>query len=281
MTPIFIPTMGRVNEQETYDRLQPSKAEMILVCPPDEVAGHKAKGRTAIPCPAKGITATRQWIMDQKFGPRVFMFDDDLRFGVRRLDDPTKFYQATEARDQQTLLRRLDALLDQVPVAGLCSRGGANNTPSSGIPVAENKRLFDVHCIDVEWFHRENIQYRMPFMEDFDMCLQAHLKGYPTAMLTTHTKDNVNLANAGGGCSLYRTMEGQAEAAHILAARFPAFVSTRQVKAKVFGEWSTRTDVTVRWVQAFKAGCELRDIIGIDQYPARDWSDLAPEWGLI
>lgn len=280
MTILYIPSRGRVDRQPTYDSLAPTGIETVIVCPREEVATHRLKGRTAVACPEIGIMATRQWIMDNAMDEKVFMFDDDLRFAVRRVDAYTKFVPA-ELKDLRVMLDRLEALLDQVPLAGLCNRGGANNTPTKDCPVAMNKRLFDVQCIDANWFHREGIQYRQPFMEDFDVSLQTHLKGYPSALLTTHTKDNIGGASAGGGCSIYRTMDGQEKAARHLAATWPGFVSIREVEAKGSGEWATRIDVKVKWVEAFKAGCELRELLGLDQHPTPDWSDIAPEWTLI
>jgi len=280
VTILYIPSRGRVDRQPTYDALAPTGIETIIVCPREEVAAHRLAGRQAIACPALGIMATRQWIMGNATDKKVMMFDDDLRFAVRRVDAYTKFKPAG-LQDARVMLDRLEAMLDQVPLVGLCNRGGANNTPTKDCPVAMNKRLFDVQCIDAEWFDAEGIAYRQPFMEDFDVSLQAHLKGYPSALLTTHTKDNIGGANAGGGCSMYRTLEGQEKAARDLAARWPGFVSLREVAAKGSGEWSARIDVKVKWVEAFKAGCELRDLLGIEQHPVPDWEGIAPEWTLL
>lgn len=280
-TAIYIPTRGRWGSQVTYDALEQTGYAVRLVCPEDEVAAHVKRGRDAVGCPVEGITATRQWIMDWwPMGGKVMMFDDDLRFAVRRIDDPGKFLPATVG-DITVMVQRLEAMLDRVPLVGLCNRGGANRVPPSDIPVSMNKRLFDVQCLDAEWFHKNKIVYRQRFMEDFDVSLQALLKGYPTALLTTHTKDNIGGANAGGGCSIYRTPEKQAIAAHQLADRWPGFVKVRVVNAKGSGIWSERTDVTVSWAKAAKAGQELRDILGKDQHPDLDWDDLAPEWTLL
>lgn len=280
MTTAYIPTRGRVAKQPTYESLVPTGIQVFLVCPPDEVAAHRAKGRSVLSCPATGVSATRQWIMDNTHDSKVMMFDDDLRFAERLTSNQERFIGATP-ESTRTLVNRLEAMLDQVPLVGLGNRGGANRVPDKNIPVAMCKRLFDVQCVDTEWFHSEGIKYRMPFMEDFDVNLQALLKGYPSALLTTHTKDNINGANAGGGCSMYRTLEDQAKAARTLAARWPGFVTLREVQAKTAGEWATRIDVEVRWVKAFKAGVELRDLLGKEQHPTPDWEGLAPEWQIF
>lgn len=275
MTVVYIPTRGRVGNQPSYNSLVATGIETILVCPPDEEALHRDLGYAVVPCPAEGISATRQWIMDQDWIPnKVMMFDDDLRFAVRRLDDRNKFLPA-EVTDVKTMLDRMELMLDQVPMVGLCNRGGANNTPVKDVPVAMNKRMFDVQCFDTAWFRKNNIRYRTPLMEDFDITLQALTQGFPNALLTTHTKDNIGAANAGGGCSTYRTMAGQAEAALWLAQKWPAFVQVREVLAKSQNEWGTRIDVLIQWVQAFNAGTVIRD------WPTPDWSDLAPEWSVL
>lgn len=280
MTIVYIPTRGRVARQPTYDALLPSGIEIVLVCPPEEVAGHMAQGRAAWACPAQGISATRQWIMDNAFDQKVMMFDDDLRFAERTLANPGRFVNA-DLKSIRTMLDRLEAMLDQVPLAGLGNRGGANRVPMQNIPVAMNKRLFDVHCVDTRWFKSEGIKYRLPLMEDFDVNLQALLKGYPTGLLTTHTKDNIGGANAGGGCSTYRTLEKQEKAARALEKLWPGFVSLREVEAKASNEWAKRIDVKVMWVQAFNAGCELRDLLGKEQHPEPNWEGFAPEWELL
>lgn len=280
MTGVYIPTRGRVARQPTHDTLVPTGIPVFLVCPQDEVAAHKAQGRNAIPCPAVGIAATRQWIMEYAHETKVLMFDDDLRFAERTLANPGRFVNA-DNHSVRLMLHRLESMLDQVPLVGLGNRGGANRVEAKNIPVALNKRLFDVHCVDTEWFKAEGIKYRLPFMEDFDVNLQALLKGYPTGLLTTHTKDNIGGANAGGGCSMYRTLDKQEAAARELVRLWPGFVSLREVKAKTAGEWSTRIDVKVKWVEAFKAGVELRDLLGKTQHPTPDWEGLAPEWQLL
>jgi hypothetical protein len=233
-------------------------------------------------CPAKGFGPTRQWFFEQhdvdRLGRFLFMLDDDLRFFSRRYDDPTKFTPLTKPSEMDVLLGRLRAMLDQVPMAGLDSRSGANRrTP----PVHMNGRVFDMHCWDVEVARAAGVRFdAIRFMEDFHANLHLLTRGYPTALLTTHCKDDVR-SNAPGGCSTYRDSAGQEAAAKALAAKFPAFVKTTTRPGWGGDMAGTRTDVQVQWAKAFKAGLEGRDLLGIPQHPTPDWEGLAPEWDLL
>lgn len=281
MTIICIPTRGRVGRVRTLEFMagSPWLDRVWLVAPEDEAPKHKWPRVMAHN--VKGIRATRQWIMDflKDADDKVIQVDDDMRFATRRLDDPSKFTSATP-EDVTTIFNRLEAMLDQVPLAGLAERSGANRMSPKDIPVSMSKRLFSVQAIDIEWFHQANMKYRIEFMSDFDLTLQCLFKGYPSALLTTHAKDSTSGSNAPGGCSIDRTGEALDKSARELARLWPDFVTVREAK-----EWKgigPRTDVRVAWAKTAQAGIDIRrDLLGIDPYPKPDWSDLAPEWSLL
>lgn len=273
---VYIPTMGRVGKQPTADALGSSAYEPILVCPVEEAMAHHERGYFAIPCPAKGIGPTRQWIIDQHDDQRhrhICLVDDDLRFDVRRLDEPSKFVPTD---DVVTIFDRLDKMLEQAPIVGLQTRGGANHTSP---PVAPRGRIHDLMGIDLDVVRTHGIRLdTVPFMEDFAAVLQALSLGYPTPILTTHTKDDIGGSNASGGCSTYRDSAGQAAAARTLAARYPDFVTLVERKGWAGDMSGTRLDVRVAWAKAFEAGCKNREMLGLAQHPEPDWTGLAPEW---
>lgn len=247
-----------------------------LVVPEDEASKHKWP--RVLAHNVDGIRATRQWIMDQNLDRKIIQIDDDLRFSTRRLDDPSKFTSATLA-DVTTIFNRLELMLDQVPLAGLAERSGANRMSPKDIPVSMSKRLFSVQAIDNEWFHQAKMSYRLEFMSDFDLTLQCLFKGYPSALLTSHAKDSTSGSNASGGCSIDRTPEALERSAYELARRWPDFVTTRE--AKGWKGQESRTDVRVAWAKTAQAGIELRDLLGQDLHPTPDWEGLAPEWTLL
>lgn len=258
MIPIYIPTFRRVHRQVTAQVLQKTGWPIYLVTVPDETAVLSGMGYNVLETPATGIGDTRQWILDQHEplieGPKFLMMDDDLRFYERRVDDPTKFTQITDDPDRlQTMLEDLESLMEEYPLVCLANRSGANRETSM---IRLNTRMHDMFGIDKDVVDRHNFRInRMRFMEDFDFTLQFLTAGYDTAVLNTYCKGDYG-SNAPGGCSVYRDLEGQAEAAEALAEMWPDFVKTRQVKAKGAGDWAVRTDVTVQWAKAAAAGKE-------------------------
>lgn len=286
---IYVPTMGRVGKQITAEGLRGSTADrsrrVVLVTPEAEAAALAGAGWPMVqPVPAsvRGIGPTRQWIYENhdtgRDGRYLFMMDDDLRFFRRRYDDPTKFLRLETPAEVDLMLGRLEAMLRQVPLAGLDNRSGANRRVP---PVQNNGRMHDVQCVDVEVARQVGIRFdRIRFMEDFQVVLEFLTRGYPTALLTTHCKDDIG-SNTAGGCSLYRDSEGQAEAAHALREMYPGFVrlTTRPGWA---GEMSLpRTDVQVQWKKAYEAGVVGRDLIGLEPWPEPDWEGLAPDWEIF
>lgn len=278
MTTICIPTRGRVGRVRTLEFMAGSSwlSHVWLVAPKDEAEKHKWP--RVLAHDVNGIRATRQWIMDQNIDDKVIMVDDDLRFSTRRLDDPSKFTSATP-KDVNLIFNRLELMLDQVPLAGLAERSGANRMSPKDIPVSMSKRLFSIQAIDNDWFHQAKMSYRIEFMSDFDLTLQCLFKGYPSALLTSHAKDSTSGSNAPGGCSIDRTGEALDRSARELARLWPEFVTLREAK-----EWKgigPRTDVRVAWAKTAQTGIELRDLLGQDLHPTPDWEGLAPEWQIL
>lgn len=273
MADIYIPTYGRVGRQPTYDAFPPEWQERtVLVCRPEESAALSQAGATTLVAPVKGISATRQWIIEQHEGDRLLMFDDDLKFAERRVDEPTKFLPATEDGVGDMLVTMWGAL-SEVPVVGLAARSGANRVTA---PWRFNERLWDVMGFDMTVLRAEGFKYRTDLMEDFDIHLQFLTRGYPSAMLNAWTKDDFG-SNAEGGCSTYRTAASQAAAALWLHEEWEDFVMPRYVKS----EWTgigQRVDVTVYWKKAFQAGQKWRRSVGLPVLGVPDWND---ETGLL
>lgn len=272
MAQIYIPTYGRVDRQPTWDAF-PSAMQgvTVLVCRPEEAEAHQERGRRVLVCPARGIAPTRQWIIEQHEGDRLLMFDDDLKFGRRREDEPTKFFPAN-VDDVGNMLNLLWSAMEEVHVVGLASRSGANRDVT---PWRKNQRLWDVMGFRMDTVRKEGFSYRQPFMEDFDLQLQFLTRGYPTAMLNMFTKDDFG-SNSDGGCSTYRDEMGQKKAALMLWEEWPDFVKPR--KAKGWNGIGERTDVRVAWAKAYKAGLRWRIANGLAPLRDPDWLN---ESGLV
>lgn len=268
MTTIYIPTFGRMRRQVTWQFISPAwRKRTWLVARPEEAEQLDLLGYPVLACPARGIGDTRQWILDQHDpeadGEVLVMADDDLRFAVRRDDEPTKLARMTSPEDFDVMMDELLGMMEYFAFGGLANRGGAHQDTRR---YKINGRIHDFQVFDVAVTQREGIRAnRVRFMEDFDVALQFLTKGYPTALLNTHTKDDAGGSNAPGGCSTYRDSAGQAQAAQELARLFPAFV-TPVVKKGWQGEMAgTRVDVRVQWQKAFQAGRQRRELLGLDQ----------------
>lgn len=269
MTDLYIPTYGRVHNQATWWALPDSwKDRTVLVARMEEAVDlAEVTGARVMVADVKGIRDTRQYILDNHKGDRLLMFDDDLKFARRRSDDPTKF-EALAPKDWR-IAQMLDLLwdaMDEVPVVGLASRGGANRDTR---PWKPNQRLFDVMGLRVDILRMEGLRYRQPFMEDFDLHLQFLTRGYPSMMLNSYTKDDFG-SNTAGGCSTYRDAYGQMLASLTLWENWPDFVGIRKVKSK-WADIGQRYDVTVQWARAYAEGCQRRyengePIIGIPNW---------------
>lgn len=271
MPDLYIPTYRRVARQETLAAFPAGwRARTALVCRPDERHALARHGVKVLVAPVKGISATRQWIIDQHEGDRLLMFDDDLKFARRRQDDPTKF-ERLESGDSRigVMLDVLWEALEMYPVVGLASRGGANRETADW---RMNQRIWDVMGLRIDILRDNGFHYRKPLMEDFDLHLQFLTHGYPSAMLNAYTKDDFG-SNAPGGCSAYRDSTMQAAAAVDLVLDWPEFVALRQTKNDWGSGMESRWDVRVQWGKAFKAGEEWRRTMG--------WPSWGEESGLL
>lgn len=283
-TTVFIHTYKRMEAQHTWDAIRESSwvDRTVLVVSEDEADGHRDRGRHVLVCPVQGrLARVRQWLMENSPTRYAIVMDDDLVFQKRRYDDPGKFMSGVlTGGELDEMFDRLRKMLDQVPMVGIDARSGGNRSP---VPVALNSRMFGVLSFDTEVFLKEKFDFdRVTVMEDFDVMLQHLRRGYYTAKLTTHCKGDVGGSNSEGGCSVYRDADTQTTSANGLHALHQDFVTVVEKSAASWGGGlTTRTDVRISWAKAFKAGQELRDLLGEDQEPVPDWTGLAPDWEIF
>lgn len=251
---VVIPTMGRVNKQDTLNSLRGmSVCDVMLACPVSEHAEHVRQGRLALAVPddVKGIAATRQWIMWWAVGKfdTVCMMDDDLTFAVRRVDNPTLFRDAS-VDDINAMLWDLNRQMQKHVHGSISMREGANRDINK---YRRCSRVARVIAYDVEKFFQLGCDFRhSTVMDDFEVTLQLLTKGYPNIILNNYVQ-NQRGSGTEGGASLYRTLDVHAAAARTLAARWPAFVKTVEKTTKTAWGGATRTDVVVQWKKAYES----------------------------
>lgn len=261
---IFIPTLNRGPEKqftirELGDKLV-KKYNVTVVCPPKEAKDFIMSDPNYIvwQCGAKGIAATRQWILDNSDDAHVLMLDDDLsswswrkEINTRGGDSYVQYRKATPEQRAQGL-SEVAKLLKRHGHGSIGHRLFANNR--AGLDF--NTRQLRALAYDRDLLKREGVKFRVPVMEDFDVQLQLLKRGHECFQYNWLVQEQRG-SNEEGGCSTYRTDEVQRKAAEQLAKLHPDCVTVVTKQQKGNGTmWGSRTDVKVNWRRAIRAGME-------------------------
>lgn len=252
---IVIPTYRRPASQWTYRKLKEAGRAPVLVIREDDLGSYlryiPRQDLHVIEKPVTNIGETRDYIIHDMQGyDSVLMLDDDLDFAVRRLDEPTKFRDATE-KDIVNMLIVLEELLQCHFHVSIAPREGANrntqdllyNTRMMRV-LGYNRAFLKEHCLT---FAPTN------FMCDFHMTLQILKLGQVCVVQNEFVSNQRGGSNAPGGCSTQRSEAAQSAEAHLLAGLHPPFVKVVQKPS-----WSgvgMRDDVVIQWKKAYEAGC--------------------------
>ncbi len=258
MLQIIIPTRGRLGTQLTLQNLPKDLYPQVsIVCPQSEAFFHRDRFplTTVVPQPDPSVTIAkkREWIMNSFDTEKLVMLDDDLRFAVRREDDPVKFLKATPEQIIQAFKELEEKLTPEVPHAGFSARGSGIGASAQEGGWQLGKRLMYVLGYHVP-IVRAHAQFgRIETREDMDLTLQLFAKGFPNAVNFSFVVDQ-QFANK-GGCTEERTMERSNADAYKLAALHPNYVKVTQ---KDYKSSIPRLEVVVQWQKAMKDGQRLK-----------------------
>lgn len=250
---IYIPTMGRIYNQITWDNM-PKELKPIttLVCPSSEYEKHRALGRNVMVCDEHGIGNVRQFLCEQNQRYILMLDDDQMFFQWKSSED----YHLVKCTDEQFIQLYHDIhklLMEGHPFVGIGSRQGNNNHFPQRI--VENCRNCNSYGIDTEVLYDYDIKFNaLPLMEDFHVQLSLLTNGFKTLCITDRVWNQYG-SGAKGGCSTYRTKELQEQAAKGLKEAFSDFVKLVIKKNKTGWEGlENRTDVIVSWKKAYEYG---------------------------
>lgn len=259
---IFIPTLGRVNKQITWDNLSPRlREDTVLVVHGDEAEEHKARGRNVLISPAQGqgMPKLRQWILDyaHSHGLRYMaMVDDDLKFQVRRPD--FKIVNSTPEQVEEAFFW-LRVSLRSVAHCAMGLRS-IPYTPSYTNPAAYAENVRSIQCVayDVERVKNVGARFELGLpewylMEDLHMTLQLLHAGCPNRV-SLIWRIHPGPPNAPGGASTIRSVERHTKAAQLLAKLYPDVVRLREKKSWKGMNETKMYDVFVSWKKALKKG---------------------------
>ena len=267
---IFIPSYQRPGRQLTFERL-PSELKRIariVVSTGDPYLKKYQKNfiKNIVTCPLKGIGATRQWILEQCFDNGfckfAFMFDDDMKFGVRDSSMSIKDCSGKDILDMVLLLRSwLEAGFVHV---GVSQRFGNNRILDSFSEITRmnNAYAFRVreiislgrkHGIGFNELEKKYNKGKPLVMEDFHMTLRLLRLGYKNRVTYTYCWSQEKSGDV-GGCSTYRDDELQKRSANFLKKEHPLFVTVLEKESKeIWGgfKFKIRTDVNISWKKSF------------------------------
>jgi hypothetical protein len=261
MMKIIIPTRGRVDNQLTFRNLPKELQERtILVCPKSEKFWlEKYKCTTLVqPEEITTIAEKRKWIFDTAVADgidKIVMLDDDLRFAVRREDDPGLFRKA-EPEDIIEAFTQLETLLcEEIPHAGFAVRGsGIGDAAKKGGWQLTGKRMMYSLGYYVPTVKDHAIFGRIGTHEDMDITLQLLRKGFINAVNFSFVTDQA--FGKPGGCDKERTIEKNNADALKLAELHPGYV---RVVQKDYKASVPRIEVVCSWQKALQDGLASLD----------------------
>lgn len=255
---IYIPSTQRSGRLPTLNRIPlPLQHHVYLVVPPKELREYEQNklGASVLVCPAKGIAATRDWILGSavEMGhTRIVMLDDDLVLQRKRNDGKITNLEGGEYRQA---FRWLEDRLGKYAHASFGPRFLGYDGDEKE---AYGKRAMYVLGYNVEKVAELGGSFtkgmpEMPVMEDFHMTLQLLKAGEPN-VLSMVWRVSPYAANAPGGCSTWRTLKRHNRSAERLAKLHAPFVTLRKADTLWQGQQEHRLEVTVQWQQALKNG---------------------------
>lgn len=254
---VYIPTYKRLNRQPTLQALSNAGVPTVLAVRPEEATGAQDLSARHFNCTVltlpPGITnigQTRQFIVDQSDEDRILMMDDDLQFAVRGKREGLLLSPA-EPADVYNMVDWMWETLRDETLVGISAREGNNRKEDSR---EECTRMMRAWGLRKSVFNSVGARFdNLPCIEDFDVILTFLTNGYKNIVNNEYTTNQAG-SNVDGGCSTYRTLEVQADAARALAAKYPGIVKAVQKETK--GSWGggVRTDVTIYWKKAYQQG---------------------------
>jgi len=248
---IFIPTLGRINNQKTLAVIPKEylKNTYLVV---DYCERNKHDYPRVLVCPKKlkGIAAKRAFIMKKAESRYIFVIDDDLEFAYRKTVDNVKLFPC-KAKQMKRMFKLLYKWMkkDKIANVGVSFRSGNNHVLKEYIEVGRQTTL---HGFDLKQIKENDIKYckKLQFFEDYDFLLQMLEKGMKNRISYMYTYNQGS--NTPGGCREQRTADTQAKAAKKLKKRHHDFVTL--VTRKSRSTWKgleERTDVRIQWKKAF------------------------------
>lgn len=226
---VAVPSKGRAGQSRTVDLLG-SRATLFV--PEIEADSYRAcyPGHTVVDVPmsVRGITATRNWILDNAGDEHVVMIDDDVRLhGWTELRDETSRKQSLTANEWVDEWAKLFSVTESMGyrIWGVAT-DGATRAIYPWKPFLWRSYI-TASCMGIINDGRTRFDESFPVKEDYELTLRCLVEDGGVVAARYLYWVNQHWGGRGGGCVDYRTQQMEADAIRRLQRKYPGMV--RQV----------------------------------------------------
>lgn len=231
---IAVPSKGRAGKVKTTKVLP----DAVLFVPELEVAAYKAAGEkniVGVPNFVRGITKTRNWILDfAKKERRVVMIDDDVKAcGWVKLHEWNAEHKKIEAA---VWLKEFEKLFDLTAAMGFRIWGVATQSaPRSVYPYKPFlwRSYITASCMGIVNDGRTRFDESFPVKEDYELNLRC-IKEDGGVVCARHIYWENSHWGDEGGCRDYRTAKMEDETIQRLVKMYPGMISATK---RANSEW--------------------------------------------
>jgi hypothetical protein len=218
---VAVPSRGRPGKTPTLGILP----EASLYVPAREEGSYRRAGaRTVVPVPdtVRGITATRNWILESTIEERVVFIDDVKTAGWIRL---YAFRAQHRTLPAAAWMRQFERAFDLCEELGYKLWGVATHSAPRGVypfhPILF-RTYVTASCMGM-FRSSDRFDEAFPVKEDYELCLRAIERDGGVLGIRYLYWENQHWDTA-GGCRDYRTQEMEEQVTKALMERYPRFI---------------------------------------------------------
>lgn len=220
---VAIPSKGRAGQTPSATLI----ASATLFVPDIEVADYRACGArqvVGVPGEVRGITKTRNWILDQADDRRVVFVDDDVRAqGWVELGDSRAVHRKLDESDWLAEWAKLFDVTEQLRLRawGVATQGATRSV------YPWKPLLFHTYvtasCMGLVNDGRTRFDESFPVKEDYELCLRL-LKEDGAIVGARYLYWENEHWSTDGGCREYRTQRMEDDAIRRLIRMYPGLI---------------------------------------------------------
>jgi hypothetical protein len=229
---IAIPSKGRAGSTKSDKILKGAK----MFVPESEVHQYRnyCPNVVGVPNSVKGITTTRNWILENANDSRVVFIDDDVKSaGYIQLGTRAKYVKVTDGKVWEQEFAKWFDLCDQMDykIWGLKSESARRSTYPYKPFLFRTYATASCMGIVNDGSYRFNEEYLVK--EDYDICLR-HIKERGGLLGVRYMHWENEHWGTNGGCKDYRTMKMEEEAIAMLRKDHPGMVRMAKREAGAY-----------------------------------------------